>query len=61
MEALFVARFRDPYDSDARVTLQQLMHADRQLFVEAADRTRQGIQLVADGKPVDKIWHDAMS
>ena len=37
------------------------MHADRQLFVEAADRTRQGIQLVADGKPVDKIWHDAMS
>ena len=61
VEALFVARFRDPPDSYARVTLQQLMHADRQLFVEAADRTRQGIQLVADGKPVDKIWHDAMS
>ena len=30
VEALCVARFRDPSDSYARVTLQQLMHADRQ-------------------------------
>ncbi|CAE7242699.1 unnamed protein product, partial [Symbiodinium sp. CCMP2456] len=61
VEALFNARFREPPDNYMRVTLQQLMQADRQLFVEAADRTRQGIQLVADGKPVDKIWSDAMS
>ena len=61
VETLFVARFRDPHDSYARVTLQLLMHADRQLFVAAADRTRQGIQLVADDKPVDKFRHDAMS
>ncbi|CAE7555695.1 SLC24A2, partial [Symbiodinium sp. CCMP2592] len=61
VEALFTARFRDPPDNYARVTLQQLMQADRQLFVEAADRTRHGIQLVSDGKPVDKIWNEAMN
>ncbi|CAE7240945.1 unnamed protein product [Symbiodinium sp. CCMP2592] len=61
VEALFTARFRDPPDNYARVTLQQLMQADRQLFVEAADRTRHGIQLVSDGKPVDKIWSEAMT
>ncbi|CAE7528686.1 IPI1 [Symbiodinium sp. CCMP2592] len=61
VEALFTARFRDPPDNYARVTLQQLMQADRQLFVEAADRTRHGIQLVSDGKPVDKIWSETMT
>ena len=60
-EALFQARFRDPPDQYARVTLQQLIQADRQVFVEAADRTRQGIQVVASGRPVDRIWSDAMS
>ena len=43
------------------MTLQQLMLANRQLFVTAADMTKAGIQTAATARPLDNIWRAAMA
>ena len=40
------------------VTHQQILSADRKLFVKVAEATREGVQLQATGRPIDAIWDD---
>ena len=37
------------------------MNADRRLFVKLAELTRSGIQLTSAGRPVNRVFEDAMN
>ena len=39
-----------------RVSIQQLLQADKQLFVVAANECRSGVQVTAAGRPLDAAW-----
>ncbi|CAE7361058.1 unnamed protein product [Symbiodinium sp. CCMP2592] len=43
----------------SRVSLQQVIHADRQFFIKLAELTREGIQLQAKGRPCDLHFETA--
>ena len=60
-EKLFTARFREPPQGYCKVSHQQMLNADAQLFVRLAELTRSGIQAVATGRPLDAVWSQAMS
>ena len=58
---LFEARYREPPVNYSRVTQQQMIHADKQLFVKLAELTRGGIQLQGSSMPVDDVMVEAMN
>ncbi|CAE7527878.1 unnamed protein product, partial [Symbiodinium microadriaticum] len=58
---LFEARYREPPVNYSRVTQQQMIHADKQLFVKLAELTRGGIQLQGSSRPVDDVMVEAMN
>ena len=60
-EKLFTARFREPPQGYCKVSHQQMLNADAQLFVRLAELTRSGTQAVATGRPLDAVWSQAMS
>ena len=60
-EKLFTARFREPPQGYCKVSHQQMLNADAQLFVRLAELTRSGIQAVATGRPLDAVWSQAVS
>lgn len=49
VERVFDARLETPPDGYARITHQQVINADRKLFVKLAEATRSGIQYTAAG------------
>ncbi|CAE7303252.1 SLC24A2 [Symbiodinium sp. CCMP2592] len=58
-EQLLACRFREPPTGYSRVSLQQVIHADRQFFIKLAELTREGIQLQATGRPCDVHFETA--
>ena len=42
-------------------TLQQIVNADKKLFLKLAEMTRSGIQMTALGRPVDLVFDSAMN
>ncbi|CAE7251922.1 unnamed protein product [Symbiodinium sp. CCMP2592] len=58
-EQLLACRFREPPTGYSRVSLQQVIHADRQFFIKLAELTREGIQLQAKGRPCDLHFETA--
>ncbi|CAE7816597.1 SLC24A2 [Symbiodinium sp. CCMP2592] len=58
-EQLLACRFREPPTGYSRVSLQQVIHADRQFFIKLAELTREGIQLQATGRPCDAHFETA--
>ena len=60
-EKLFAARYRDPPQGYQRVTQQQMLNADAQLFVRLAELTRAGVQTTAAGRPLDIAWDAAIN
>ena len=52
-DKLMKARLTDPPQGYARVSFQQMERADRRLFSEVCDETRQGVQPDTGGKPAD--------
>ena len=60
-EKVFAARYRDPPQGYQRVTQQQMLNADAQLFVRLAELTRAGVQTTAAGRPLDIAWDAAIN
>ncbi|CAK9011251.1 unnamed protein product, partial [Durusdinium trenchii] len=61
IEKVFDARLENPPDGYGRITHQQVINADRRLFVKLAEATRSGIQLTAGGRPVELAFEAAMN
>ena len=59
VERLMEIRHTAPPANYAAVTHQQLLNADRKLFVKLAELTRSGVQLEATGRPLDNCWNEA--
>ena len=60
VEKVFDVRTETPTDGYAHISLQQVIQADRKLFLKLAELTREGIQVKHDGRPCDKIFLQAM-
>ncbi len=60
VEKVFDVRTEAPTDGYAHVSLQQVIQADRKLFLKLAELTREGIQVKHDGRPCDKVFLKAM-
>lgn len=61
VERLMEIRHTTPPANYGSVTHQQLLNADRKLFVKLAEMTRGGVQLEAGGRPLDNCWSGATS
>ena len=51
-------RHTAPPPGYSAITHQQILSADRKLFVKVAEATRDGVQLQATGRPIDLIWEN---
>ena len=58
-ERLLQARLVDPPPGYARITQNQIIQADRKLWVKIAELTRDGVQIKANGRPIDLIFDRA--
>lgn len=56
VEKIFDVRTDLPMDGFMSVTLQQVVQADRKLFLKLAEMTRSGVQVTATGRPLDKCF-----
>eukprot|EP00435_Cladocopium_sp_Y103_P062683 s616_g24.t1 len=61
IEKVLDCRLESPPDGYNRITLQQIVNADRKLFLKLAELTRSGIQLTSTGRPVDAVFDKAMN
>ena len=57
-EKLIEARMTVQHQTHSQVSFSQLESADRKLFLELADRTRDGVQSGAAGRPLDVVFED---
>ena len=60
VERIFDVRTSDQPDGYSQVSHQQVINADKRLFVKLAEMTRGGIQLQASGRPTDSAFRRAM-
>ena len=60
IERLFDCKVSSQPEGYARISMQQLINADRKLFVTLAELTRAGIQTTAAGRPADNSFKAAM-
>ena len=56
VERLMKVRHTAPPPGCSAIAHQQILSADRKLFVKVAEATREGVQLQATGRPIDLIW-----
>ena len=61
IEKILDCRLDTPLDGYQRTSLQQIVNADKKLFLKLAEMTRSGIQLTTQGRPVDLAFKDAMN
>ena len=61
IEKVLDCRLETPPDNYQRITLQQIVNADKKLFLKLAEFTRSGIQFTTAGRPVDLVWDKAMN
>ena len=61
IEKVLDCRLEVPPDGYQRITLQQIVNADKKLFLKLAEMTRSGIQMTALGRPVDLVFDRAMN
>ena len=57
-EKLIETRMTAQSESHSQVTFSQLEAADRRLFLELADRSRDGVQAGPLGRPLDDVFED---
>ncbi|CAE7434029.1 SLC24A2 [Symbiodinium sp. CCMP2592] len=55
-ERLLHSRYREVPSGYTRVSIQQLLQADKQLFVTAANECRSGVQVTETGRALDEAW-----
>lgn len=55
-ERLMKARLEEPPIGFAKPSSKQLIAADQRLFLELADATRSGVQVTAQGRPLDNVF-----
>eukprot|EP00435_Cladocopium_sp_Y103_P041572 s3385_g11.t1 len=60
VERLFDCKVSSQPDGYAKISMQQIINADRKLFVKLAELTRTGIQLTGTGRPLDLVFKKAM-
>ena len=60
-EKLINSRYRELPTGYARISTQQILQADKQAFIVAADMCRAGIQLEAAGRPLDRVWDSVIT
>ena len=60
VEKILDSRLESPPEGYQRITLQQIVNADKKLFLKLAELTRNGIQVTSKGRPVDMIFEQAM-
>ena len=60
-ERLINSRYRELPTGYARISTQQILQADKQAFIVAADMCRAGIQLEAAGRPLDRVWDSVIT
>ena len=61
IEKVLDCRLESPLDGYQRITLQQIVNADKKLFLKLAELTRAGIQLTSKGRPLDLVFKEAMN
>jgi hypothetical protein len=61
IEKVLGCRLEQPPDGYQRISLQQIVLADRKLFLKLAEFTGAGIQLTGLGSPVDSVFEKAMN
>ena len=59
VEKVFDVPTETPTDGYSHISLQQVIQADRKLFLKLAELTREGIQVRHDGRPCDKVFLQA--
>ena len=60
-EKLINSRYRELPTGYARVSTQQILQADKQAFIVAADMCRAGVQLEAAGRALDEVWDSVIT
>ena len=58
VERLMEVRHTTALPGYLTVSYQQILSADRKLFVKVAEATRGGVQLQAAGRPMDNVWEN---
>ena len=56
VDKLLKHRLQSSPEGYAKVTMKQLMEADKRLFHELADHTRAGVQAGPQGRPLDRVF-----
>ena len=60
VEKIFDCRVAGQPDGYAKISMQQIINADRKLFVKLAEGTRSGVQTTGAGRPLDQIFRATM-
>lgn len=60
VEKIFDCRVASQPDGYAKISMQQIINADRKLFVKLAEGSRSGVQTTATGRPLDAIFRNTM-
>ena len=60
VEKIFDCRVANQPDGYGKISMQQIINADRKLFVKLAEGSRSGVQTTAAGRPLDAIFRKTM-
>ena len=60
VEKIFDCRVASQPDGYSKISMQQIINADRKLFVKLAEGSRSGVQTTATGRPLDAIFWNTM-
>ena len=61
VDRLLKVRLQVPPPGYAKTTFRQLLEADKKLFEELSNETRQGVQTTVKGRPLDLVFEECMN